>query len=317
MAEAMTRLVVAKAGMLTTVQDLGRPGFGPVGVSPSGAADPVSLRLANALVGNLQGAAALEMTLAGGTFQFPEGAVIAIAGSDFGATGGGHALDRWIPHGILPGGVVTFGPSRSGARCYLAVMGGIQVPLVMGSASTHLLSGLGGFEGRALRSGDVLRLGIAGRKIRRRRLSAAALQVLEMRTTLRVTTGPQFNEFSREAQRMILQGPFEVSEDSNRLGLRLRGPRLEIEKGGDRITEGVSLGAIQVTPAGDAIVLFVEQQTAGGYPVIANVISADIHRVGQLRPRDKIRFEEVTFGQARAAWRELHELLCSEERLFA
>jgi len=196
-------------------------------------------------------------------------------------------------------------------------MGGIEVPLVMGSAATHLVSGLGGQEGRALREGDVLTIGDAEGRIHRRRLSPAAWMALEHRTTLRVTPGPQFDEFSAESQQLVFEESFEVTEESNRLGLRLRGPKLGTQKAGDRITEGVSLGAIQVTPDGNPIVLFVEQQTTGGYPIIVNVISADLHRVGQLRPRDKIRFECVNWSTAREAWRELQSLWSDEARLFA
>src|SRR5882762_1657382 len=150
---------VLDPGLFTTVQDLGREGFGPLGVSPSGAADAVSLRMGNRLVGNAEGQAGLEMTLLGGTFEFPEGAVLALAGSDFGATLEGKPAELWRALEAKPGQVLRVGPTRSGARCYLCVLGGIKVELFLGSASTHILSGLGGHEGRALRKGDVLKIG--------------------------------------------------------------------------------------------------------------------------------------------------------------
>jgi biotin-dependent carboxylase-like uncharacterized protein len=147
---------VQSPGLLTTVQDLGREGFGPLGVSPSGAADPVSLRIGNRLVGNPEGATGLEMTLLGGTFLLPQAATIVLTGSDFGATLDGAPLAPWNSIEVSPGQTLRVGSTRSGARCYLSLHGGIIVNPFLGSASTHLLSGLGGYQGRALRKGDVL-----------------------------------------------------------------------------------------------------------------------------------------------------------------
>jgi len=313
----MSSLVVESPGLLTTVQDLGRVGFGPLGVSPSGAADPVALRLGNLLVGNEPGAAALEMTLVGGSFVFPEGAVIALTGADFGAAMNSQAVEMWTPHAVLPGTKLTLGPTRDFARCYLTIAGGIHVTPFLGSASTHLLSGLGGFDGRALRKGDVLRLGAPERKISKRRISQVALHSLKPRKVLRVTEGPQSEQFSAEAKQFFFHTTFQVSEESDRLGLRLEGAALTINKGGEMITEGVPLGAIQVTPSGQPIVLFVEQQTTGGYPKIANVIGVDLHRLGQLRPRVEIRFERASLAVARSLWIEQERLLNSSEHLFA
>ncbi|MGH7740390.1 MAG: biotin-dependent carboxyltransferase family protein [Candidatus Eiseniibacteriota bacterium] len=323
-------LVVEKPGMLTTVQDLGRDRLGRLGVSPSGAADPLSLVIGNRLVGNPDGAAALELTLTGGTFAFPHGALIALAGSDFGASVGGASLPPWRSHVMMPGAVLEIGATRGGARAYLCVAGGIRVTPVMGSASTHLLSALGGFQGRALRKGDVIPLGSSNDRRASRRLPAAlsaasrslpaalsaasrslpavAFAALAGRAfdppgapkTLRVTDGPQSEHFSPRTWSVFLESPFTVSEESNRMGLRLSGPGIATRMSGEMISEGVSLGAIQITPAGQPIVLFVEQQTAGGYPKIANVIGADLFRLGQLRPRDQIRFELVSIEQARA-----------------
>ena len=313
----MNSLVVESPGLLTAVQDLGRMGFGPLGVSPSGAADPVALRLGNLLVGNEVGAAALEMTLMGGSFVFPEGAVIALAGADFGAALDGRALEMWTPHAVQPGAKLTLGPTRNFARCYLAIAGGIQVTPFLGSASTHLLSGLGGHEGRALRKGDVLRLGTPEKGIRQRKISQTVLLSLKPRKVLRVTEGPQNDQFSVDTRQTFFRETFRVSEESDRMGLRLEGPTLAARTRGEMITEGVPLGAIQVTPSGQPIVLFVEQQTTGGYPKIANVIGVDLHRLGQLRPRVEIRFERTSLAVARSLWMEQERLLNSPEQLFA
>ncbi len=313
----MSTLVVEHPGLQTSVQDLGRPGYGSMGVSPSGAADPVSLRLANLLVGNPPGAAALEMTLLGGSYVFPEGGVAALAGADFGASLDGRPLETGVPYAVMPGGKLRLGQTRSGARCYLSVAGGVHVAAVLGSASTHLLSGLGGFNGRALQKGDMLEIGAPTKRLPRRKLSAEARKAFQQKKILRVTEGPQFDWFLPEAQRSMLHSTFRVTEEADRMGLRLEGPALALRAAKEMISEGVSLGAMQATPSGQAILLFVEQQTAGGYPKIANVIGADLFCIGQLRPRDEIRFERVSFSDARQSWIEQQQRLNSQEFLFA
>jgi antagonist of KipI len=312
----MSLIEVRAPGLLTTVQDLGREGFGPMGVSPSGAADAIALRVGNRLAGNAEGAAGLEMTLLGGTFFFLEAAVVALTGSDFAPTLDDERVETWSSVEIRAGQTLQLGPTRAGARCYLCVRGGIDVKLFLGSASTHLLSGLGGFEGRALRKGDVLKVGraIEGfRTFRKRNLARRALEKLAPRKVLRVAAGPQSDWFSEEAQKMFYAGTYRVTEESNRMGLRLEGAAMASAAGGDMISEGVSLGAVQITASGLPIILFVEQQTTGGYPKIANVISADLGSLGQLRPRDEIRFELVEMETARALLVEQEKLLASKE----
>lgn len=309
----MSVIEVQSPGLLTTVQDLGREGFGPMGISPSGAADAVALRLGNRLAGNAEGAAALEMTLVGGAFIFPQGATIALAGSDFGATLDGTAIGLWASAQVQPGQALRMGATHSGARCYLCVQGGIAVEPLLDSASTHLVSGLGGFEGRALRRGDILRIGPATGPFRKHTLAPQALERLSPRKVLRVTAGPQSDWFPELSQRAFYAGAYRVAEESNRMGLRLEGAPVLAESGREMITEGVPLGAVQVPAGGQPIILFVEQQTTGGYPKIAGVISADLHSVGQLRPRDEIRFERVEFDTAQSLLREQETLVASEE----
>lgn len=307
----MNTIEVQAPGLLTTVQDLGREGFGPMGVSPSGAADAVSLRVGNRLVGNDDNAAALEMTLVGGTFRFTEAAVIALTGSDFGATLDGAPVPLWESIPVRAGACLRLGATRSGARCYLCVHGGIAVEPVLGSASTHLLSGLGGFDGRPLRRGDMLRLGPTSAPARKRRTDSQALRALAPRKLLRVTAGPQADWFAESTQRTFYESTYRVAENSNRMGLRLEGAAVAPTPAREMITEGVSLGAVQVPAGGHPIILFVEQQTTGGYPKIANVISADLVSVGQLRPRDEIRFERVEFATAQSLLREQESLIQS------
>jgi antagonist of KipI len=287
---------VVSPGAQTTVQDLGRFGWAHFGISASGAADPVALRAGNLLVGNAENAAGLEMTLVGGAFAFETDAVIALTGSDFGAD-----LPLWSAVEMKAGGTVRCGATRTGARCYLAVRGGIGVPKVMGSASTHLVTGVGG---RALKKGDVIPIG--DEAIRRPRSGACAAAEIEHRGLLRATPAPQADWFQDE----LYTAAYTVAEESNRMGLRLRGPAIP-SPGGHMLTEGVALGAVQVPPDGQPIILFVEHQTTGGYPKPANVISADFCRLGQLRPRDEVRFERVTIEQALYLLREQEAWLYS------
>ncbi|HUB81311.1 MAG TPA: biotin-dependent carboxyltransferase family protein [Bryobacteraceae bacterium] len=278
----MSFIRVRSAGMQTTVQDLGRFGWTHFGISASGAADPFALRAGNLLVGNAENAAALEMTLMGGTFEFEANTTIALTGSDF---DGGVPL--WTPVEMKAGQTLRCGPSLTGARCYLCVRGGIGVAKVMGSASTHVITGVGG---RPLRAGDMLPVG--NEAIRRpRRAPADVLAISD--GALRTTEGPQAESFGEE----LYAGEYAVTEESNRMGLRLRGEAIAASAG-HMLTEGAALGAVQVPPDGQPIILFVEHQTTGGYPKPANVISADFRRLGQLRPRDRVRFERVTIEQA-------------------
>jgi biotin-dependent carboxylase-like uncharacterized protein len=312
----MRSIVVQSPGMFTTVQDLGREGFGPMGISASGAADAMALRIGNLLVGNVEGSAGLEMTLAGGTFQFPNGAVFALTGSDFGAALDDAPVSLWTSFEARPGQSLRLGATRGGARSYLCVAGAILAPAFLGSASTHALSGLGGWEGRALRRGDALPMGKPCEKFRKRAVVSEALARFAPRNVLRVTEGPQFNWFPEASRQLFFSTPYSVAEESNRVGIRLEGSPVPASASSEEmITEGVSLGAIQVPPGGKPIIVFVEQQTTGGYPKIANVIAADLHKVGQLRPRDEIRFERVEFAVARSLLKEQEEWLASRSWL--
>ncbi len=292
----MSRIHVAAPGFLTTVQDLGRFGYAHFGISASGAADPLALRAGNLLVGNAENAAALEMTLTGGEFSFEGASVIALTGADFGSS-----VEMWRPVEIPSGATVRCGHARDGARCYLAVRGGLDVPLVMGSASVHVMTGVGG---RPVRRGDAIAIGDGA--VRRPRKPARGIPEPGGSAGLRVTAGPQAAWFGDE----LYGASYRVSEESNRMGIRLRGPALP-SPGGHMITEGVALGAVQAPPDGQPIVLFVEHQTTGGYPKPANVISADFRRLGQLRPRDEVRFERVTMEGALGLLRDQEEWLYS------
>jgi antagonist of KipI len=299
-------LVVLEPGMLSTVQDLGRFGHGVLGVPAGGAADPVSLRIGNLLVGNPEGSPGIEMTLTGASFRAEALTVVALCGSDFEAS-----IGRFTPVALHAGDVVRIGATRAGARCTLCVRGGVDVPRALGSASTHLPSGIGGLEGRPLRKGDVIPVGADPGGPRRRLV--VALPVVDGilgRRVLRVTPGPQESWFARESVTAFFEGTYEITEEADRAGLRLDGPALARTRSGELVTEGVCLGAVQVPDVGQPIVLFVDQRTTGGYPKIANVIMADHAALGQLRPRARVRF-------ARASLAEAWALLEEQERVIA
>ncbi len=303
---------VLKPGFLTSIQDAGRSGVAHMGVARGGAGDAIAMRLGNLLVGNDQSAAVIEMTLVGGTFESEEDAVIAITGGDFELALDGTAIPSWTSLEIRPGQKLTVGPARSGARCYLCIRGGVDVPRVFGSASTHLSGRFGGLGGRQLVRGQVIPLQHVEEPATdstMNRVKTSVLSRLMHEPSVRVTAGPQEEDFGGEALAILTSSTYKVREDSNRLGLRLQGPPLRGRTIFDMLTEGVPIGAIQVPPDGQPIILFVDQPTAGGYPKIANVISADIYRLGQLRPRDQVHFESVSFDRALELLHELEALI--------
>jgi antagonist of KipI len=288
---------VAKPGFSTTIQDLGRLGYAHLGVSPAGAADPLSFRLANLLVGNDENTPALEMTLLGATLEFDKSAFVAITGASCECKVGFAQMLANTVFDVPAGAILKCGSITGGARCYLAVHGGFDVPRCLGSASTLIAGHFGGLEGRRLRSGDVLHVRPHG-PLRTRSLRPGALDESCAPRLLRVTKGPQQDWFGDKAFQTLFSIAYVVSEQSDRSGLRLKGEPVRPREQSELLTEGVSLGAIQVPQDGQPIILFVDQQTTGGYPKIANVIAADMHRVGQLRPRDQVRFAEVSIAEA-------------------
>jgi antagonist of KipI len=289
---------VLSPGLLTTVQDLGRRGHGALGVPPGGAADAHALRLGNLLLGNDEGAAALEATLSGPTLLFEEEALVALSGAPFAATLDGEPFAPWSARRVPAGGRLVVGPSTSGARAYVCVRGGIDVPSVFGSRSTDVATGFGGHEGRTLRAGDVLPAGRAPLAPRGRRIDAATARWSGARRLLRVTGGPQEEWFSAEALAALYGRTFRVSASSSRAGVRLEGEALAAPSR-SLVTEGVVSGAVQIPAGGHPILLLVEHPSTGGYPKVASVITADLSALGQLRPGDEVRFARVSYDEAR------------------
>jgi biotin-dependent carboxylase-like uncharacterized protein len=300
---------VVAPGAFTTIQDLGRFGHGAYGISPGGAFDRFSLRLANLLVGNPPGAAALEATLLGPRLRFTMARVVAIAGADLGATLDGAPAPFGRAFEVAADSELGFAGGDRGVRAYLAIAGGLDGPLVLGSRSTDLRGGFGGVGGRALRRGD--RLAVGPPRGAPRPLTAALRARLEWpRDTLRIVPGADGERFGDEAAERLGGEPFVVLAESDRMGVRLEGPALELRAPFEKVSEGIAPGAIQVPPSGAPVVLGVDHPSTGGYPQIAAVVAADLPALAQLRPRRTVRFSWVDFATARAA-------LAADEALLA
>ncbi len=297
----MDAIEVLDGGLLTTVQDLGRFGYQRYGVPVSGAMDQFALQAANLLVGNREAAAGLEITLLGPRLRFLAPLAIAVTGADLDASIEGQPCPPWAAVPVRPGSVLSFGSPKDGVRAYVAVAGGVDVPPVLASRSTYLRSRLGGFEGRALKAGDRLRVGAV-------EAPASAIVVAPPAyghgQVLRVLMGPQDDRFTTDGVRTFLSSLYTVTPQSDRMGCRLTGPKIEHVSGPDIVSDGSPLGAVQVAGDGLPIVLMADRGTAGGYTKIATIISVDVGRLAQAAPGDAVRFRAVTIEDAHAALRE-------------
>jgi allophanate hydrolase len=298
-------LKVLAPGLHTTVQDFGRPGYQAIGVPVSGALDGVSLRLANALVGNPPGTPALEVLISGPTLEVAaDTARVALAGSGASLAIGAEKVPVGAGQSVsLPcGDVIEVVAGRQSACCYLAVEGGIAVPLVLGSASTYVRAAIGGLDGRALRRGDIVPLAMA-RASERAELRLPPQLTATGDQPIRVVLGPQQEYFTGEVVAAFLDAEFRISRSADRMGMRLDGPFLQHRRGWDIVSDAITTGAIQVPGSGQPILLLADHQTTGGYPKIATVISADLPVVGRRRPGDALRFAPVTVAVAEALCR--------------
>jgi antagonist of KipI len=301
-------ITILDAGPQTTVQDLGRTGQMRHGIPPSGPVDRFAFVVANRLVGNPDGAAALECTLIGPRFEVDAAGAIAVTGADMPVTVNGAEAPRWATIALNAGDVVKLGPARAGVRSYVAFSGGLDVPLVLGSRSTYVRGRMGGLEGRALRKGDALRTLPSG-PVRPRRVEPGALPDYRSAQPIRLVLGPQDDRFTDAGIRALLDSPYEVLPQSDRMGARLRGPRIEHARGHDIISDGIALGSVQVPGDGQPIVLLVDRQSTGGYTKLATVFSCDIGRVGQARPGQSLRFQAVGVAAAHRLLRESDAVL--------
>lgn len=303
------KLAVRRAGFLSAIQDLGRPGYRASGVTVGGALDPHALKVANLLVGNEPGAAGIEVALGNLELEFSDQRLIAWCGGEFDARIGDLELSAGRAGLLANGERFSLAAREGGGRAWLAISGGVDVPLVLGSRSTDLRSGFGGHEGPALRDGDLLPLGSPSWRSEQdaARLSdsivanhVAPREWAHPATShgiLRVVRGAQWNCFEPAA---LLNSSFSVTAASDRMGVRLEGPKLSRLSGEELLSEAVAPGTIQVPPAGQPILLLGDCQTIGGYPKIAHVITVDLAPAAQLQPGDEARFAEVSLAEAQA-----------------
>jgi antagonist of KipI len=308
---------VLSPGIMSTVQDLGRFGCARYGVAASGALDGFAVRVGNLLVGNDENAAVVETTLMGLRIKVLRDTVVAVTGGDLQARTGGETLPGWRSHLVREGETIAFSGPLSGFRSYLAVAGGIHVAPVMGSRSTNLASGFGGFEGRPLRKGDILAVEPVKDVVRcaDRGFMPEAVPAYASPWRLRVVWGPQDDHFSEAGKQTFVTAPFTVSPDSDRTGIRLKGAVVARKPGMEEsiISEGILSGAIQVPGDGQPIIILGET-ASGGYRKISTVISADLPLLGQITPGDEVAFEAVSIHEAVQALRKMEDKIDALKR---
>jgi antagonist of KipI len=305
---------ILRAGFLTSVQDLGRIGFREFGVSTGGALDRHALHIANLLVGNTESEAGLEITLGGFRMRLDDERAVAWVGGDFDVRLGMASLPAGHVAVATTGDELIIKQAKLGCRAWLAISGGVNVPVVLGSRSTDLRANFGGLDGRALRDGDEIPLGkgtphvaVASGKVSSWSASVDWTKTAKKHPVLRVIRGAHWNSFAEKTTQHFTNEPFVISSDSDRMGARLEGPELSRNDDVDLVSEAVAPGTIQVPPSGQPIILLGDCQTIGGYPKVAHVITVDLAIAAQLRVGDTVRFQEVNLDEA-------HRLLFERQR---
>jgi len=314
----MSGIKIVTPGFITTIQDSGRFGFQQYGIPVAGAMDMHSLELANILVGNNRDTAVLEITMTGPTIEFESSVAIAITGADMSPAINGNAVEAYKTTYVNPGDVLSFGELKSGLRTYLAIEGGIDVIPIMGSKSTYLKAGIGGFEGRKLNAGDHLQISYLKRTIPIgiRKIPYSMMPKYNSEILVRVIMGPEDAHFTSEGLSTFLENDYMVTEHSDRMGLRLQGPKIIHKNDPDILSSGINLGTIQIEGNGQPIVLMADRQTVGGYTRIASVISVDIPFLAQAKPGDRVRFQSIDVELAQQLIREREAELTESVEIF-
>lgn len=307
---------ILSPGLQTSIQDLGRYGLRKYGVIVSGAMDSFAHRVANILVGNDEGEATLEITLLGPKILFKEDTLISICGGNLSPKINNKLIPMWRPIYIKKNSILSFGENTQGARAYLAFAGSFAVDTVMGSKSTYLRAKIGGYNGRKLESGDMLNieapsavsmkiinelLKVKGMKdyyYPKWGVSTSILPKYNSNSIIHVVKGGEFDFFCDSSKQNFFCKSYLITPQSDRMGYRLKGDLLELNRPMEMLSEAVALGTIQVPPDGNPIILLADRQTTGGYPKIAQVISIDIPIMAQRKPGDKINFKEITLREA-------------------
>lgn len=289
---------VVQAGLSTTIQDLGRPGFRHLGVPLSGAADPISLALANTALGNPANAPALECTLKGPTLNFAAEGKIALGGAPMNATVNDVPVEFYTPVKVSSGDTLTIGQTNIGARCYIAFAGGLCASTFLGSASTYQPAAFGGHDGRTLTAGDELCLAELETGSPRE-IAPVYRPQIGHDFFIRAVEGPEFSQLTIDAQERFFHSPWTVGRRADRMGIQLAGLSMALEKSAPMASSAVFPGTVQCPPDGLPFLLSVDAQTIGGYPRVAQVIAADLPLIGQMRPNDKAWILRITHEDAR------------------
>ena len=299
----MTELKVRRAGMLTSVQDLGRWGFQSSGVPVAGAMDLPALRIGNAMLGNPEGAAALEVTLLGPELEVCGGGAAVFAGADLGFSVNGRAVGSWRVVELKSGDVISFTGPKNGCRGNLCFAGGVGVPLVMNSRSTYMRAKIGGFEGRALKNGDVITTGEPSplwKRLDGFTLPPELNPALPADAPLSLMTGLQEDLFTEKGRATLFSSEYTITSESDRMGCRLDGAKIEHVKGGDIVSDGVPLGAVQIPSHGMPIVMLADRQTTGGYTKIGVLTPLSIEALVQKMPGSAVRFRKASIEDGTA-----------------
>jgi antagonist of KipI len=305
----MTIMKILKPGMYTTIQDLGRYNYQKSGMTASGAMDQFSLRVANIILGNKDGEAGIEVTLIGPEIKFQGEALIAVTGGNLVPMINNKAIDMWSQVKVSDGDVLSFGGVKSGCRSYIAIANGIDVPEVMGSKSTYAKGKVGGFQGRILKANDEIKIEKAGGNNFNSIIGIPTefIPCYSKDNTVRVVMGPQDDYFTGQGIDTFFSGQYEVTNEADRMGYRLSGPKISHKASADIISDGITMGSVQVPGHGAPIIMMADRQTTGGYTKIATVITPDINIVGQLKPGDSIRFKAIDIEEAHKIYKKYME----------
>ena len=301
---------VTKSGIFDIIQDLGRYGYQQFGMPVSGAMDSYALRIGNRILGNKENEAGIEISSPGLILEVLCRTVIAIAGADFDPAINNLPAPIWEALEVKRGDSISFNQIKNGSRSYLLVMGGINVPCLLGSKSTYVRAKIGGLKGRPLKRSDIIHIGNSEKKLQDvigRKVASIDIPDYHKDNEIRVILGPQDDYFSENGLSAFLNSFYEITANSDRMGYRLKGPKIKSKSGSDIITDGIPLGSIQVPRNGMPIVMLADRQTTGGYAKIATVISVDIDKFAQMKPGNRVKFKKVNLEEA-------HQLLHEREK---
>jgi len=305
---------VTKSGIFDIIQDLGRYGYQQFGMPVSGAMDSYALRIGNRILGNKENEAGIEISSPGLILKVLCRTVIAIAGADFDPAINNLPAPMWEALEVKKGDNISFNQIKNGSRSYLLVMGGINVPCLLGSKSTYVRAKIGGLKGRSLKKSDIIHIGNPEQKLQDiigRKVESIDIPDYPEEIEIRVIPGPQDDYFTKAGLSTFFNSFYEITVHSDRMGYRLKGPKIENKNGSDIITDGIPPGSIQVPRNGMPIVMLADRQTTGGYAKIATVISADIDKFAQMKPGNKIKFREVDLEEAHRLLQEREEKIAN------